>query len=206
MAAARSAASSSRSATSTAASRMPFGGGDSLGEPDDQAQPLVNRGRQSRFRSRVQQRLVQQRDRAARFLRLDLTQESERLGTLCACGGAGDEVVCQRARSLDLAGREMRARRLGSAAVGVGSVLRRRQTERVLAQFSRHDRRALDLGGLCRLLERISEVGVRSGRSRAQGDAPGRPDPRPDRRGGGAHAAARPRAVPGRGPRRAADA
>ena len=75
--------------------------------------------------------------------------------------GAGDEVACERARSLDLARREMRARRLGCATIGVRTILRRRQAKRVLAEFGRDDRRALELGSLRRLLERSREVGVR---------------------------------------------
>jgi hypothetical protein len=112
---------------------MSFGGGDSLGKPDNQAQPLVDRGRQSRLFFRFEQRLFQWRDRAARFLRLDLAQESERLGTLSACRRAGDELASKSARSLDLARGKLRARNLEGASTGVRVVLHRRQAKRMLA-------------------------------------------------------------------------
>ena len=206
MAAPRSAVSSSRSATFDGRLRMTFGRGDSLRETNDQAEPLVDRGRQSRVCSGIEQRLVQQRDRAAGFLQLDLTHQGQRLSTLRASGGAGQKVASEGARSLHLARREMQARRLVGTAIGVRTVLRRRQTKRVLAELRRDDRRALSVGSLCRLFDRGRKVGVRLvGRERQVTSAS---DRILDEVG---KAAVRmqplaPRTIPGRGPRQAAGA
>ena len=100
----------------------------------------------------------------------------------------------------------MRARRLVGTAIGVRTVLRRRQTKRVLAELRCDDRRALSMGSLCRLFERGRKVGVRLVGRECQVTSAS--DRILDEIGKAAvrTAAARPRTIPGRGPRQAAGA
>ena len=61
-----------------------LGSGEPFGEADDQAQLLVDRPPQSRQCDRFAERVLEQRDHASRLLRLDLSHQDERLGSLGA--------------------------------------------------------------------------------------------------------------------------
>jgi hypothetical protein len=104
---------------------------------------------------------VQQRDRKPRLLRLDLRQQRERLGAREARRRSREDVGREHARPLDLAGCDVRPRRRRRTAIGVPSVARRREPQRLLGELRSRDLRTV-LRGLRRgLLERERELLVR---------------------------------------------
>ena len=113
------------------------------------------------------ERLALELDRTADVVALDLGGESERLRPFRPRRSQHEQLLGERAGPLDPACRDV-GKRGGCDAPGErNAVAGGCESDRVLVELGRGDRRALGRGSCCRLLELVRELGVRSvGRER----------------------------------------